>query len=117
MMRTKFLSLSLSALSLGLLLAPNGLNHIKSVNAADNIEHQQTNSRPSQRDFGEGDLIAQFGLGDIINIEDTIDNKIDRFESSIRSRVPNILQPLLPEDLFSLENERIFEFSNYLQRF
>ncbi|WP_171971770.1 CHAT domain-containing protein [[Limnothrix rosea] IAM M-220] len=61
-------------------------------------------------------LMAQFGLGDIFKIEETIDNRIDRFESSIRSRVPNILQPLLPDDLLSLENQRIFEFSNYFDK-
>ncbi|AFY39381.1 filamentous hemagglutinin outer membrane protein [[Leptolyngbya] sp. PCC 7376] len=117
MMRTKFFSLSLAALSLSMVMAPNGLlSNVEPAAATENVGHQQSGGELSQDNFGEGSLIAQFGLSDIINIEDTIDNKVDQVESNIRSRVPNILQPLLPDDLFSLENERLFEFSNYFNQ-
>ncbi len=117
MIRTKFLSLSI--LAMGLTVALNSPLFFKdgaAVNATTSPETQAVHQETLHHNEEDAALIAQFGLGDIFKIEETIDNRIDRFESSIRSRVPNILQPLLPDDLFSLENQRIFEFSNYFDK-
>ena len=85
MIRSKFLSASLVALGLGL----SFMSHSAQAKVSQHpVESQEV------ADFGEGNLIAQFGLGDILNVEDKIENRVNRFESSIRSRVPNILQPL-----------------------
>lgn len=65
--------------------------------------------------------VAQFGLPSIFDpgipdIPGAIDSKIDQVESTIRSYIPNVLLPLIPENLFSLEALRLLEFSNYFGR-
>lgn len=129
MFNKKYLALFLSTVACTILLANSaapifGLQKaiakdtIETVSLSPKSSHQSDNLSHHQED-----LIAQFGFGlpDILNggvpdIPGAIDRKIDQVESSIRSRIPNVLQPLLPENLFSLENVRLSEFADYFGR-
>ncbi|MGB2923952.1 MAG: CHAT domain-containing protein [Limnothrix sp.] len=77
---------------------------------------QQTTS---EAQIQQKNVVAQFGgfgLPDLLDIPGAVDDKVNQIESNIRSRIPNILLPLIPEDLFSLEAARLSEFSDYFNK-
>lgn len=115
MMNNKFLSFSISAVLLSA-LSISGSAPIFA--ASEGTVEDKTTTLSEQSSESEPVLLAQFGLPNILNrdIPGEIDNRINQIESNIRSRIPNILQPLIPENLFSLEGERILEFANYFDR-
>lgn len=114
-MNNKFLSFSISAVLLSA-LSISGSTPIFA--ASEGTVEDNATLLSGQANESEPELLAQFGLPNILNrdIPGEIDNRINQIESNIKSRIPNILQPLIPENLFSLEGERILEFANYFDR-